>query len=194
MEPSQARDRTPVSCIGWQTLIHCTPREVPALLFLGSSSPVFASVPSLISNCLDLPLGTQEKSRRVNEFFSYNKKWGTRKGFQVQEAHRVLLHFAESRLFPTEAAQVRGLDGMSRPRALVCGFPGWRCGRRWGGGRTITWACVPVKGASRLCLDLCVTFPAGFTECPPSTGQGTFSSSSHHYPLGRRACLPSWGS
>ena len=59
---------------------------------------------------MDLPLGTQEKSWRVNEFFSYNKKWGTQKSFHAQEAHRVLLRFTESRLFPTEAAQVQGLE------------------------------------------------------------------------------------
>ena len=123
MDSSQARDRTPVFCIGRQTLIHCTSREVPALLFLGFSSRVSASVPSLINNCLNLPLGTQERSWRVNEFFSYNK-WGTQKGFHAQEAHRVVLGFAESRLFLTEVVQVQGVGGMSRPRAVACGFPG----------------------------------------------------------------------
>ena len=59
----------------------------------------------------------------MNEFFSYNK-WGTQKGFHAQEAHRVVLGFAESRLFLTEVVQVQGVDGMSRPRAVACGFPG----------------------------------------------------------------------
>ena len=42
-------------------------------------------LPSLISNCLNLPFGIQARSRRVNEAL-----W---KGFCVQEPHRVLLVF-----------------------------------------------------------------------------------------------------
>ena len=41
-----------------------------ALLFLNSSSLVSHPLPSLISNCLNLPFGTRGRSRRLNEAYS----------------------------------------------------------------------------------------------------------------------------
>ena len=64
--------------------------------------PLFLhSLSSLINNCLNLPFGTQRKSRRLNEaYFLTNKnkwkkkkKWETQKGFYLGGTHRVLLCF-----------------------------------------------------------------------------------------------------
>ena len=48
--------------------------------------------PSLINNCLNLPIGTQGRSWRLNEaYFLYSKNWRTQKSFCAQEPKRGLL-------------------------------------------------------------------------------------------------------
>ena len=49
-------------------------------------------LPSLINSCLNLPIGTQGRSWRLNEaYFLYSKNWGTQKSFCAQEPKRALL-------------------------------------------------------------------------------------------------------
>ena len=50
------------------------------------------SFPSVISNCLNLHLGTQEGSWRLKSVPCKSGR-GTQKGFLAQEPHSVLLHF-----------------------------------------------------------------------------------------------------
>ena len=55
---------------------------------------VFTSSPSLIGNCLNLPFGTQGKSRRLNETISYKPETGdTERLLCPGGPHRVLLGF-----------------------------------------------------------------------------------------------------
>ena len=59
---------------------------------LDCSSLVSHLLLSLISNCLNLPVGTQEMPWRLNEaYFLKSKKWGTQEGFCTQKPHRILL-------------------------------------------------------------------------------------------------------
>ena len=64
--------------------LHCCFLTVPPL----SLHPL----PPLISNCLNLPFGSQGRSREAERsVFPVVKKWGTQKGFCAHEPHRVLL-------------------------------------------------------------------------------------------------------
>ena len=55
-------------------------------------SLVLHPFPSLINNCLNLPIVTQGRSWRLNEaYFLYSKNWGTQKSFCAQEPKRALL-------------------------------------------------------------------------------------------------------
>ena len=59
------------------------PRPITALLLLDCASFFFLhSLPSLISKYLNLPFGTQGRSKRLNEaYFLQTMKWWTQKGF-----------------------------------------------------------------------------------------------------------------
>ena len=50
-------------------------------------------LPSLISNSLNLPFGTQGRSERLKEAYFLKIRNGGHKGFCTQEPHRVLLGF-----------------------------------------------------------------------------------------------------
>ena len=68
----------------------CTPwggtRTLPkaALLFLGCSSLSLHRLLFLINNCLNLPFGTQERSRRLESVPCY-QRWETQKEFRFQD-------------------------------------------------------------------------------------------------------------
>ena len=88
------------------------------LLFLDCSSLVFASPPFLISNCLNLSLGTQGRSWRLNEAcFLRTKKWGTQKGFCAQEPHRALLSYRITAVLVKNTKFQTPLDTMSQLKA-----------------------------------------------------------------------------
>ena len=54
---------------------------------------------SLISNCLNLPLGIQGRLWSLNEVhFQKNKKWETQEGSCAQEPHKTLLSYTNSTL------------------------------------------------------------------------------------------------
>ena len=87
-------------CVQVQKLQHCSKgSQVPACLTFRRNQdpallmrywfltvhPLFLhSLPSLISNCLNLPFGNQGRSRRLNPF-SYKLEKGTWKGFCTRE-------------------------------------------------------------------------------------------------------------
>ena len=58
------------------------------VVLLDCSSFVSHSLLSLISNCLNLPVGTRGRSWKLNE---ESENWGTQEGFCAQELHNVLL-------------------------------------------------------------------------------------------------------
>ena len=56
--------------------------------------PLFLhSLPSLISNCLNLLFGTQGRSKRLKLFSYKQEMWGHRKAFVPRRAHMFLLSF-----------------------------------------------------------------------------------------------------
>ena len=55
----------------------------------------FLAAPPLISNCLNLPFGTQERSRRLDSV-SYKQENRGQKGLCAQEPHRILLGFSST--------------------------------------------------------------------------------------------------
>ena len=55
-------------------------------------------LPSLISNCSNMPFGTQGRSWRL-ETSLQTRNGGTQKGFHAQDPHRVLLIFSISKVF-----------------------------------------------------------------------------------------------
>ena len=62
----------------------CIPQEGAKAAILFPDCPHLSLHPllSLISNCLNLPFGIQEGSRRLNEaYFLPRRKWGSWKGF-----------------------------------------------------------------------------------------------------------------
>lgn len=65
------------------------------LLLLECSSLFFESLPSLISNCLNLPLGAQGRLWRLNEaHFLKTRNGGHRKGFVPMSPPRTLLIYS----------------------------------------------------------------------------------------------------
>ena len=66
------------------------PGPVPRLhyWFLTASPLSLHRFPFLISNCLNLPVGTQGRSRKLSE---ESENWGTQEGFCAQEPHNSLL-------------------------------------------------------------------------------------------------------
>ena len=63
----EARDRTRHLLVPSWICFHCTTTGTPVLLLLVCSSLSLHPLPSLISNCLNLPLGTQGRPWRLNE-------------------------------------------------------------------------------------------------------------------------------
>ena len=68
-----------------------------ALLFLDCSSSSLHPLPSLISNHLNLPFGTQGKSQRLKPI-PYKQEMGYT-GFCAQEPLRILLNFTNSKFY-----------------------------------------------------------------------------------------------
>ena len=62
---SRTRARTRVPCIGRRILNHCTTREDLCYCFLAAPPLSLHPLPSLISNCLNLPFGSQGRSWRL---------------------------------------------------------------------------------------------------------------------------------
>ena len=63
--------------------------------FLTATSLFLHFLPSLISNCLNLPFETQGRSVEA-EWNLLNKKWGHRKGLYTGGPHRILLSFIKN--------------------------------------------------------------------------------------------------
>ena len=67
--------------------------------FLTAPPLLLYSLPSLISNCLNLPFGTQGRSRRLNEsYFLQIRNGQHKKDLHPGGAHRVLLCFTSTGL------------------------------------------------------------------------------------------------
>ena len=80
-----------VLCIpGGETRILTQDQTIVSWLFLLF---LLRPLPSLISNCLNLPFGTQGRSRMLNEAYFLQTGNEHGKGLYLQGLHRVLLYF-----------------------------------------------------------------------------------------------------
>ena len=88
--------------------------------FLTAPPSFLHSPPSLISNCLNLPFGTQGRSRRLNEaYFLQTRNGGHGKDLYWRGPHRVLLSFkAISSFWPNGYDWLRG----TREQKMWCSF------------------------------------------------------------------------